>query len=278
MTKKAKDTVIVTLSGPMRGYEDWNYPLFHEVACAWLDQHPHDKVLNPAKNYKGRQDLPIEAYMQKSLEQVLACNFLVLLPGWENSEGAQHEVRVAKATGKIFYIATLTVNRDGTDRSLFPYWRFEYTEHDEIDAMLEPVEQEVYCAEHDNYVCDVSPAVHSPVRRFESGATRDTEDGKLDYEAFLSPAVLRVYADYMHKHRKTSDGGVRAGDDWQKGIPTDVYMKSMWRHFMDVWSWHRDVAHGGESLQEAQKIKADALCGVMFNAMGYLHQLLKDDQ
>jgi len=32
------------------------------------------------------------------------------------------------------------------------------------------------------------------MRQFESGATRDTEDGKLDYEGFLSPAVLLRFA------------------------------------------------------------------------------------
>lgn len=102
------------------------------------------------------------------------------------------------------------------------------------------------------------------VRQFETGATRDTEDGKLDFEAFLSPLVLLRYAEYMHKHRKQSDGQLRDGDNWQKGIPSNVYMKSLMRHLMDVWLLHHghsDAARG--DMQEA-------LCGVIFNAMGYL--------
>ena len=39
------------------------------------------------------------------------------------------------------------------------------------------------------------------IRTFETGATRDTELGKLDYEGFLSPTVLKAYAEYLNKHR-----------------------------------------------------------------------------
>lgn len=109
-----------------------------------------------------------------------------------------------------------------------------------------------------------------PLREFESGATRDTDTGKLDYEGFLSPAVLECYAQYMHKHRVQTDGSLRASDNWQKGMPFEVYMKSLWRHFKDVWSEHR-----GLGSQDGLK---DALCGVLFNTMGYLHETLKKER
>lgn len=110
-------------------------------------------------------------------------------------------------------------------------------------------------------------------RTFDTGATRDTEEGKYDYEAFLSPMVLERFAEYLHKHRKMADGSVRDGDNWQKGIPKEVYMKSAWRHFHAWWTIHRtpvDKQNPGhaEALQEA-------LCAVMFNAMGFLHEELK---
>ena len=100
------------------------------------------------------------------------------------------------------------------------------------------------------------------VRTFESGATRDTDDGKLDYDGFLSPLVLRRYAEYMHKNRVQSDGTLRASDNWQKGIPREAYMKSMWRHFMDVWDQH----HWEDGARN------EALCALLFNVMGYLHE------
>ncbi len=106
------------------------------------------------------------------------------------------------------------------------------------------------------------------MRTFGTGATRNTDVNKLDYEGFLSPTVLKRYAEYLNKHRVQADGNIRESDNWQKGIPKDVYMKSAFRHFMDVWSCHRGV--GSADLEES-------LCATLFNLMGYLHEVLKGD-
>jgi hypothetical protein len=115
-----------------------------------------------------------------------------------------------------------------------------------------------------------------PVRLFDTGATRDAEDGKYDYEGFLSPLVVEAYGRYMHKHRQQPDGKLRSADNWQKGIPKTAYIKSMFRHFVDFWKLHRGHAvtdtHGNTVTFE------DALCAITFNAMGYLHETLKDKQ
>lgn len=107
-------------------------------------------------------------------------------------------------------------------------------------------------------------------RTFDSGATRDTDEGKLDFEGFLSPTVLERYAKYMHFNRVQSDGSLRDSDNWQKGIPNDQYMKSLWRHFFASWKHHRQRGTMDSSIE-------DDLCGVIFNAMGYLHEVLKKD-
>lgn len=104
------------------------------------------------------------------------------------------------------------------------------------------------------------------IRIFDSGATRNLDDGKYDYEAFLSPQVLERYAAYMHKHRKQADGSLRDGDNWQKGIARSVYMKSGYRHFFAWWQAHRGLA----TEEEIE----DSICALMFNAMGYLYELL----
>lgn len=104
-------------------------------------------------------------------------------------------------------------------------------------------------------------------RTFDTGATRDTDQGKYDYEGFLSPLVLERYAEFMHVHRTLPDGSTRDSDNWQKGIPLAVYMQCLWRHFFDVWSWHR-----GHKIRDHIEV---ALCALMFNTMGYLHELLK---
>lgn len=108
------------------------------------------------------------------------------------------------------------------------------------------------------------------MRVFESGATRDDDDDKLDYEGFLSPLVLERYCVYMHKHRIQADGKLRNSDNWQKGLTKSAYAKSMWRHFMDFWMEHR-----GYSSREGIQ---DALCALLFNASGYLHELLKENR
>lgn len=106
------------------------------------------------------------------------------------------------------------------------------------------------------------------IRIFKTGATRDVEDGKLDYEGFLSPVVLKRFAEYMNVHRIQKDGSIRTSDNWQKGMPKEAYMKSGLRHTMDWWLFHRGYK-GRETLE-------DALCGVLFNAQGYLFELLKN--
>lgn len=106
------------------------------------------------------------------------------------------------------------------------------------------------------------------MREFDSGATRDTDVEKLDFEGFLSPLVLERFAEYMNEHRVQSDGQLRESDNWQKGMPLSVYMKSMWRHFFDVWKMHR-YDEGDAPLEEA-------LCALLFNVQGYLHEKLKN--
>jgi hypothetical protein len=105
------------------------------------------------------------------------------------------------------------------------------------------------------------------MRAFNTGATRDAEGDKLDFEGFLNPLVVERYAQFLHKHRKLADGSMRDADNWQLGMPLSVYLKSMWRHFMAVWKWHRGY--------EAEESLEDALCAVMFNAQGYLLEVLK---
>lgn len=105
------------------------------------------------------------------------------------------------------------------------------------------------------------------MRTFETGATRSPEEGKHDFEGFLSPLALERFAEYMTKHRKQADGQLRASDNWQKGIPLDSYMKSAWRHFFEAWKAHRGLPVK-EDIEES-------LCALMFNVQGYLHEYLK---
>jgi hypothetical protein len=108
------------------------------------------------------------------------------------------------------------------------------------------------------------------MRKFKTGATRDDDIAKYDYEGFLSPVVLQRFAEYMNKHRIQADGNVRDSDNWQRGIPKNAYMKSLFRHFMDLWLEHR----GYRSRDGTE----EALCAIMFNTMGYLLEVLTEKQ
>lgn len=105
------------------------------------------------------------------------------------------------------------------------------------------------------------------IRQFTTGATRDTAAGKHDYDGFLSPLVIEAFGTYMDFNRVQPDGSTRDSDNWQRGIPMPVYVKSGWRHFVDWWREHRGfVSHEGIVW---------ALTGLLFNVGGYLHEYLK---
>lgn len=108
------------------------------------------------------------------------------------------------------------------------------------------------------------------IRTFATGATRDTSEDKLDFEGFFCPKVMTTYAEYMHKNRIQTDGSLRDSDNWQKGIPEDAYMKSMFRHFMDTWKNHRGI--------ETPEDEITNLCATLFNVMGLLHEKLKKNE
>lgn len=107
------------------------------------------------------------------------------------------------------------------------------------------------------------------IRTFKTGATRDSDKNKADYEGFLSPLVIKRYGEYMSKHRLQPDGKLRDSDNWTKGIPQDQYVKSLIRHIMDVWLIQRNF-----SKEARTPDMEEALCAVMFNTMGLLYEVL----
>lgn len=106
------------------------------------------------------------------------------------------------------------------------------------------------------------------MREFDTGATRDSAEGKLQYAGYLSAKATRAFAEYMRTHQVQADGQTRSADNWKKGMEVDVYMDSMWRHFHDVWSLWEDGKATGPEAQEA-------LCALMFNVQGMLHEVVK---
>lgn len=127
------------------------------------------------------------------------------------------------------------------------------------------------------YNISIDKSVNIPenikIRNFDSGATRDTDNGKFDIEGFLNPLVLKRYFEYMHKHRKLSTGELRDGDNWQKLFGEhhkDVCIKSLLRHSFDLWLHHRGYD------EETTESLEDSICAILFNANAYLLKVLMD--
>ena len=107
------------------------------------------------------------------------------------------------------------------------------------------------------------------IRKFDSGATRDTAEGKPDYAGFQSPLVIRRFGQYMLEHQQQPDGTARASNNWKKGIPRDAYFESLMRHVLDLWLHHE--GHGGLARHGLE----ETLCAIRFNNDGYLDSLLR---
>jgi hypothetical protein len=87
---------IVFLCGPMSGLPHNNYPAFNREARRLRAMGYH--VENPAENRAppGRE---WSEYMRMSISQLMTCDVVALLPGWEQSKGATLEHHVAKGLG-----------------------------------------------------------------------------------------------------------------------------------------------------------------------------------
>ena len=89
--------MILYLSGPMTGYENFNFPAFDNAAWHLREMGYH--VLNPAENWGGKTDVPRELCMRLDIQQVLAADGLAMLDGWHASAGAKLESTIAAELG-----------------------------------------------------------------------------------------------------------------------------------------------------------------------------------
>lgn len=113
----------------------------------------------------------------------------------------------------------------------------------------------------------IPTALILPIRKFASGATRDTDVGKHDFEGYESIQVRRRYAEYMTANRLQKDGTIRESSNWKRGIAKDAYITSLDRHVVDVIAGYRGLP--ADDLEVS-------LCATIFNASGLLFELLAE--
>jgi hypothetical protein len=86
----------VYLSGPMTGIADWNLPAFNQAADKL--RRMGYTVSNPAE-YGADPALSWAACLRRDIKDLVDCDVLVQLPGWENSRGANLEWDIARRLG-----------------------------------------------------------------------------------------------------------------------------------------------------------------------------------
>ncbi len=97
----------IVLSGPMTGLKNYNFEAFDNAAVDLARQ--GFRVFNPAdlgrtalKNFHEVEvgSLAYKELMEECKRHIETCDILVLLNGWENSNGAKAEVEYALSLGK----------------------------------------------------------------------------------------------------------------------------------------------------------------------------------
>ena len=81
------------LSGPISNVPGYNHDLFNGVATEF--RMAGFEVCNPAEFFDGDVTRSRKEYMRESFKYLLEADTVVLLPGWQNSEGAKIEAAMA---------------------------------------------------------------------------------------------------------------------------------------------------------------------------------------
>jgi len=84
----------VYISGPMTGFPDFNFPVFDAKEdllweCGFIP-------VNPANNFNRSKTRERWEYLKQDLINLLQCDYILFLPGFERSAGALLEALVAR--------------------------------------------------------------------------------------------------------------------------------------------------------------------------------------
>jgi hypothetical protein len=97
------------------------------------------------------------------------------------------------------------------------------------------------------------------VRKFESGAIRDSVEGKESYIETISWTAFKRYAKYMTAKRDKYGKG-----NFKKGIPIESYEDSLVRHVQKYFE---------NKHEEGQiEVNEDHLAAIVFNVFGIMHE------
>lgn len=97
------------------------------------------------------------------------------------------------------------------------------------------------------------------ITKFDTGAIRDSQEGKEMYTETISWTALRRYAQYMTGKRDKYGSG-----NFKKGISAESYENSLMRHVMKYMM--NKLEDGNLEKEE------DHLSAIVFNTFGLMHE------
>ena len=115
--KERKPTIYI--AGPMRGYDDYNYPAFDRQSMilerqGWKVINPADmdrddeKPINGPHQFNPDDNYEDHEFMRNALKRDMVaicdeCTAIYMMSNWEKSKGAKAEWALAKALGLDIY-------------------------------------------------------------------------------------------------------------------------------------------------------------------------------
>lgn len=208
-------TFTVYLSGPMRGLPRFNADAF-DAAQDWLAHGPLKwEVISPveldrAEDFDFDGPAPDPRWVRNALARdmlaIERCDAVVLLPGWEQSEGVRTELRHAMSLGLQLYIL-----RGGPDWSVADLRPLAY---DDAVAILSPPE----------------PQVRDEVRVIDPD-TGGAKGSKLARFDLIPPGPLYALAEHYGRGAEKYDAR-----NWERGTAWSLNFAALQRHAWAFWS------------------------------------------
>ncbi len=86
----------IYIAGPMTGYPELNFPAFHREADYWRSVGV--EAINPAE-INSDPSAGWHECMRADIRELVTCDAIAMLPGWEKSKGASLEHHIARELG-----------------------------------------------------------------------------------------------------------------------------------------------------------------------------------
>ena len=224
----------VYLAGPMRGIDQFNFPAFDEAArnlrsLGWTVFSPaeHDRESGFDETRNTLEGFDIKQAFQWDCNRVCEADHIVLLPGWEKSQGVAAELTVARMVG--------TEVRYYTPGAPWPVG--------ESDPFHQPAVEDL--------IPDLSPTGEVRSVNATTGAEKGVKEAAFD---LIPPMPLYELASHYGRGARKYKSR-----NWEKGYEWSKSFAAMQRHAWLFWQGEDNDPETGSSHLTAVAWHAFAL-------------------